>query len=395
MLINIPIKTQIIIFTIYRTIFNTGLRMIYPYLPVFARGLNVDVKSISLVVSASLVTSIIGVFMAPLVDRFGRKLGMNIGLLIFILGTGAVYFFPTYTAFFAGLLLAYLGANIFTPSLLAYIGDRINFSQRGTSVALTEMSWSLSFIIFVPMAGILIQEFNWAFPFLASCLMASLCFIFLQMFLPNQKSNPTLSNFKLKDIGKAITHKPALAILLSGLMLIFGIGMINLMFGVWLEDSYNVKVAALGTASIVIGIAELSGASLSAMFSDLFGKKRSINTSLILDFIVIMLFPLLVRTYTGALVWLFLFYIFAEYAIVSILALSTEVVPWARTTFIALFTAALTLGMGLGTYIAPYIYSFSFRVLSLVCGGLLIIALFALAKTNIKKNRKSYINFVP
>ena len=131
----------------------------------------------------------------------------------------------------------------------------------------------------------------------------------------------------------------------------------------------------------MIGIAELTGASLSAMFSDRFGKKRSINVSLILDLIVIMLFPLLVRTYTGALVWLFLFYIFSEYAIVSILALSTEVVPWARTTFIALFTAALTLGMGLGTYIAPYIYSFSFRVLSIVCGVLLIIALFSLAKT--------------
>ena len=75
-----------------------------------------------------------------------------------------------------------------------------------------------------------------------------------------------------------------------------------------------------------------------------------------------------------------MFYIFSEYIIVSSMTLATEVVIWARTTYISVFLASLTLGMGFGSYIAPYIYRTSFQALSVVCGGLLLIALLALSQ---------------
>jgi len=312
-------------------------------------------------------------------------MGMNIGLIINIIGMGIIFIYPTYAMFFIGLLLAYLGTNIFTPSLLAYIGDKVEFAKRGTSIALTEMSWSLSFIAFVPLAGVLIQRYEWSTPFFIICLLSILGLFMLQLFVPGNSLRDQNTSFDFKNIGKAILHKPALSVIIAGFAMIFGIGMLNLMFGVWLEDSFNIQITALGKASIVIGIAELTGASLSAIFADKLGKKRSIMASIILNILVVSIFPLFTSSYHLSLLWLFLFYIFAEYTIVSILALSTEVIPWARTTFIAIFTAALTLGMGLGSYIAPYIYINGFNQLTLICGGLLIIALLALYRTEIKE----------
>jgi len=39
---------------------------------------------------------------------------------------------------------------------------------------------------------------------------------------------------------------------------------VNLVFGVWLQDSFGLKIAALGAASAVIGISEMSAEGLVA-----------------------------------------------------------------------------------------------------------------------------------
>ena len=48
-------------------------------------------------------------------------------------------------------------------------------------------------------------------------------------------------------------------------------------FGVWLEDSFDLQIAALGAASAVIGLSELGGEGLVAAFVDRLGKPRAIG----------------------------------------------------------------------------------------------------------------------
>ena len=80
--------------------------------------------------------------------------------------------------------------------------------------------------------------------------------------------------------------------LLTGFGIACGVGLINIMFGVWLEESYKLKITSLGAASAIIGFAELTGALLSAFVSDRLGKKRSIIACLIMSLGLILLFPL-------------------------------------------------------------------------------------------------------
>ncbi|HRQ31664.1 MAG TPA: hypothetical protein PLM89_01015, partial [Anaerolineales bacterium] len=63
-----------------RTIFNSAYRIVYPFLTVFARGLGVELTTLSLVVAGR---SLVGAFVpvvGTLADRHGR-LGPLLGLL--------------------------------------------------------------------------------------------------------------------------------------------------------------------------------------------------------------------------------------------------------------------------------------------------------------------------
>ena len=83
--------------------------MVYPFLSVFARGLGVDIASMSLLMTArSLIGSASPLF-APIADRRGRKFGMLAGISIFTLGMGIVAIHPSYWTLAAALILAVLG----------------------------------------------------------------------------------------------------------------------------------------------------------------------------------------------------------------------------------------------------------------------------------------------
>ncbi|MCL4561841.1 MAG: MFS transporter, partial [Chloroflexi bacterium] len=139
--------------------------MVYPFLPVLAQGLGVSVSTITLAVTGRSLTGALGPFLASVGDSRGRKAGMLFGIGIYTLGAGLVVFWPAYPAFFAALTLCGLGTLVFIPSMQAYVGDRVPYQQRGFALALTELSWSISFILGVPLAGFLIARYGWLAPF--------------------------------------------------------------------------------------------------------------------------------------------------------------------------------------------------------------------------------------
>ena len=153
MLTHKTLLQRIAFFTGLRLTLNTSIRMIYPYLAVFAVALQRDIGAISLVLAASMFTSAVGPFMAPIADRRGRKVGMLIGMGIFLAGTFSASLFPSYFTFFLAIMVGNLGNNIFLPSMQAYLGDLVPYNKRGLYLAITELSWALSFILLVPLAG--------------------------------------------------------------------------------------------------------------------------------------------------------------------------------------------------------------------------------------------------
>jgi len=372
---KLRLRYQLILFTIIRAVFNTMHRMVYPFLGVFSRGLGVDITSLSLALTARSVIGMFGPFVATVADRRGRRFGMMLGLGVFICGVAVVVFFPTLIGLTIALIMSTMGKYIFDPGMQAYIGDRVPYERRGLAIAITEFGWSLAFIVGVPLMGFIISRNGWMAPFPLLALLGVLVFALLYLILPKDENQPNPDATVFSNMRLVVATVPAMAGISIGLWASAGNEVVNLIFGVWLEDAFALQIAALAGASAVIGLSELTGEGLVAVFVDRLGKHRAIAMGLIANSGAALLLPILGRTSTGALVGLFLFYITFEFTLVSIIPMMTEVLPEARATVMAFNVAALSLGRAIGAPLAPFLYQYGFPI---VAAGAVVFNIFAL-----------------
>ncbi len=360
-MVSVPaarLRVQLAVFTAVRLALNTGTRMIYPFMPTIARGLGVDVESIALAVTARSSLGLFSPTFGSLADRYGRKTIMLAGLLCFALAMSAVTLWPTYPVLFGALLLGNLGKLLFDPSMQAYIGDRVHYSQRGLAIAVTELSWSGSFLLMMPALGWLIARSDrWSSPF---PLLAVACFLAIGLLwrvMPSDavqvEKRPSLT----EGLRIVFAYRPALAALAMGVMLTAGNETVGVMYGAWLEDAFKLKVTALGASAIVIGLAELAGEGTVAGFVDRIGKRRAVAAGLILNAASCLLLPALGFGVVGAMIGLFLFFLTFEFTMVSSIPLMTELLPSARATLLAANVTAYAGGRMVGSFIGPHLYN--------------------------------------
>jgi predicted MFS family arabinose efflux permease len=395
------LRFQLLIFMLLRTILNTMHRMIYPFLSVFARGLGVDITTLSFVVTARAFVGMFAPVLGSIADLRGRKFGMLSGILLFVAGMCLIAIYPSFLTFSIALLLGILSKFLFDPSMQAYLADRVPYERRGTALAVTEASWSLAFIAGVPLVGVLIARFGWNAPFPLLAGLGLLMFAIIWWMIPSTDpashqplstdqrfdtasplSTPTQSqSTSVQNFRAVLTNLPALAGISIALWANAANEIVNLIFGVWLEDSFGLKIAALAAASAVIGLSELSGEGLVALTTDRLGKPRALVLGLIGNILAALLLLIIGRTAAGALVGLFLFYITAEYVIVSHISLMTEVMPSARATLLSFNVMGHSLGRTIGALLATFIYQrFGFLPVTLIAVLFNLFALLALGE---------------
>ncbi len=372
------LRTQVLAFTFTRVVLNTMHRMIYPFLPAFSRGLGVDLQLVSLAVTARSTLGASGPFLAFIADQRGRKAGMITGLTLFSLGATIVFIWPTFPGFLATLMLTMLGKYVFDPSMQAYLGDRVPYQRRGLVLAATELGWSLSFIIGIPLVGILIARQGWLSPFPLLALLGLLTMGGLIWILPKDPTPSANNASTWRNIRSVLSYKPALAGLAVSLLASAANEVVNLVFGVWMEDAFGLKIAAIGAASAVIGLSELGGETLSARLTDRLGKTRAVGAGIICSSLAALLLPIVGGTLPGAMIGLFLFYITFEYTLVSTIPLMTEILPHARATLMATNIAGHSLGRALGALISTPLYALGIVGSSLAAFLLNLLGLLAL-----------------
>ena len=367
-------KLKIIFLTFVRIILQINFRMLYPFFAVFARGIGVTTTELSLAVTARSLTGAAVPLLTPISDNYGRKKGMMVALVLYILGNVIIVLKPTFPALIPALCFCMLGTYLFIPTLQAYVGDHTSFNERGRMIGITELSWSLSFIIGMPLVSLLISAKGWLSPFKTLLVLGSLCFIAVYLIIPAE-SPPQKEQGSSKGINQLLASKQAMLAL--GLAFTFAMAneIVSLMFGVWLEGKFGLQIAALGAASMLIGIAELSGETLTTLIVDRLGKQRSVLIGLVLNIIVCLALPLVSRSLVGALMSLFFFFLLFECTIVSFLPLASEILPKVRATLLGSSYASMLVGRALGAFISPRIYTLGFGANTYLAALLFVVSI--------------------
>ena len=367
------ISIDIFLFTLARTVINTSYRMVYPFLPVFARGLGVEPAALALSFSVRSFLGVFGPFLATVSDTHDRKTGILLGIGLFTAGSGVVGVWPSFWGFILGTSLVLLGNVVFIPAISAYLGDRIAYEKRGRVLAITELSWALAFIGGIPLVQALISSYSWITPFIVFAVVGSLFFLLFLLLLPAQRRENNRDNTIWRNLAGVLGTWPALAGLLTGIFFTGANEVVNLIFGVWIEDQFGLNFAALTIASIVIGVSELGGEIFTGIWLDAIGKRRMIWIFLGLNSLAAFLLPLASESLGFTMAGLGLFYITFEVVLVSMLTLMSEVFPSARATMMAATVAGFSLGRMLGDLIGPGLFGISFWlscVVAIILNGL-------------------------
>lgn len=343
---------SLIVFILVRLVVSTVFRMVFPFLPVLARGMQVPLESVSLAVGARSILGFLGPPLGVIADLRGRKQALVGALVLFGLSLLAVAIWPTYSVFFTGLVLTGGASVIIDSSIHAYIGDQIPYPVRGRASAAVELGWSLAFVIGIPLMAVNMAHRGWSAPFLWLGIGGLLASALIGLVL--QRTPPISGTWQQlrEGLRKILIPSPLLGLLLAALMTLAN-QLINIVFGIWMEQSFGFTIEELGASSIVIGVAGLVGVACAILFTDKLGKRRAIGLGLLMNSLVCLSLPFLGRQSWGALAALFFFYLSFEFSLTSLFPLMTALSSQARGVYMAAMLAAFSLGDAIGALLGP------------------------------------------
>ncbi len=373
---------RIIIAILCRLLLNTARRFAYPFAPVLSRGLGVPLTAITSLIAINQATAIIGIGFGPLADRFGYRRMMLVGMGMLSLGMLAAGFFPFYYSVMAALFLAGLGKSVFDPAIQSYVSQQISYRKRGMVIGFLETSWAGSTLIGIPCVAILMNRLDWQAPFYVLGGLGLMGIIALVSFFPQDKKIKDYSVEK-KTLWSAWPQLMANRSAIGALGYAFFISVANdnlfVIYGAWLEQSFQVSIVVLGIGTSVIGLAELCGEGLTVLISDRIGLRRSIFVGLVLTIVNYAVIPLYGQHLSLALVGIFLIFLTFEFMIVTSMSLCTEILPAHRATMMAAFFAAAGTGRVIGALMGGHIWLFGGIWLTGTVSALItLLALFSL-----------------
>lgn len=338
-----------------RFIMDIGTRMLYPFIPQISTGLGLTVVAFSWLIFIRAITGMAGPIFGLLADRVGRRKVMAYGSL----GQGlAVIGVALSRQWWAVLPMILYGLSLaaFIPAGQAYISDQAPFHKRGRALGAIELSWALVGIVSLPVVGWLIDSFGWQIPFLLLSIFNFLGAALAWFRLPaiEHRSRHKLA---LAEMWRICLRPNVLAAIGVGLFLFIAVGIFITIWGIWLNQAFNLNAAALGGVATAIGLAELGGSGMSSLFIDRIGKRRGSQAGLIGLTITLLLLPLTQSSLLVAIAALILAGMFIEFSIVALLPLYAEQAPEARATVFSLTAFGVSIGVASGSPLTAILWN--------------------------------------
>jgi predicted MFS family arabinose efflux permease len=334
-----------------RLVGNVGMRFTYPFLPAIARGLGVSPEAAGAAMSVRELSGLIGPAAGRYVDGGRRRAGLVIGLalggLLLTLAGGA----SGIVLFTIAITAAGICKVLYDTAMSTWIGHHVPWERRGTIMGVGELAWAGSLLLGVPILGLVIETWGWRWAFVGIGVANAGVALAILARIERDADRVKGPVARLRLLPGAIGLYATMG------LLSFGIQVVIVAHGFWLEDAFGWSVAAIGAASILLGVGELVGTVLMIGIADRVGKRRSL---LIGATILVVPFALL-GTGSSNAVWgvalLTIAVAVFEFTFVSGLPLVTEIDPEARGTGVGVALALVTVTRAIGNIVGTTIYA--------------------------------------
>ncbi len=357
---NAGFLKKILAITAIRLLINTSRRFVYPFAPALSRSLDVPLAAVTTIIAAGQFTSLLGIFTGPFVDRLGCRLMMRAGLAVLALGMLICGLVPQYWPVFGGLVLASFGKTIFDPAIQAFVGNNVPFERRGRIVGIIETAWAGSTLIGIPALGLIIDHVGLQYSFFLLAILGGAGWLALGLIIEPDRGSPGSDQDRLKfwaSMKQLVKIRAAAGMLIFGFFISVANDCLFVVYGAWFEQDFNISIMVLGFSTVAIGLAELFGEFLTAMFADRLGLKRAIILGPLAAIAAYLLLPAIGQSLGLAMFGLFLVFLSFEFTMVTSFTLCTEVIPRSRATMMAAYYAVAGVGRMVGVLVAGLIWA--------------------------------------
>ncbi|CAN5324987.1 MFS transporter [soil metagenome] len=351
-----------------RTAVNAAIRVVYPFLPEIARGLGVSLGAVALLVALRSVAGMGGPAVARLAERAGRRALMLVATVVVAAGCLFVAGAASLAGAAVGFALCGVAKPLFDVPMQGWFGDRVPYGRRGRVLGITELTWALSLLVTVPLAGVLIAATSWRAPFvLVAALAVTGTAAVRGLIGPDRPHARTRRPLRLTG-----QHRAMLGVVLSFSM---ASELLFVVYGAWLEDAFGLGVTAIGVFTLVVGASELAGEAGVAAVADRLGLRRSIFAGLFVSAAAYASLGAVGASLAAAVLVVVVWFVSFEVTIVASVPFVSELATESRDRLLGLMVATIAAGRALAAPFAPAVYAAGgVAATGLVSAGLALVA---------------------
>lgn len=351
-----------------RLLVDIGVQMFNPFLPIFAAGLKTDVVKLGRVMS---LRTLMGMFSLPVIgemaDRLGYRLILRSALIVSAVGMWLVGASTNVWMALPGLILIGLGLAGFVPTLQAYLSARLPYSRRARGMGMLEYSWALTGIVGLSLIGLLIEYAGWRTPFfLLGAGMVVMSFVFARLPGVSEENHARGTGEsavqltpwqRLTGFFQVAENAGSTYAAIAACSLTFYAGMqFMVVHGAWFAAEYGFHARQLGMVALIFGFADLGGSVSVSLFTDRFGKRRSVLLGNAVSMLGYILIPFFNTGAMSAVISAAITRGFFEFAIVANFPLLSEQSPAQRAKVMTLNAASSFMVASAANFFAPSIY---------------------------------------
>ncbi len=350
------VRADVTALTVARLSANTCYRYSAPFLATIARGLDISLQQIGVALAIAELSCLLSPFVARLVDRMGHRPSMVGGLLGMGLGTVLAAGSQGAATFAIALVTLSQSKVVFDIGLGSWIATHVPYERRSVVVGLTETSWALGLLVGVSLMGLVTAATSWRVAYLLATAGVVTMATIVAARIPRAAAVPAADGPPRPRTARLVLGRTGWLAVGGSLTLMASSQCLFVTFGGWLEDSFDFTPAALSAVTFALGLGELASSITSARRTDRWGKERS--TALGAGLMIPSALALAVwhQHLAVGLVVLVIAVVGFEFAIVSALAIASQLVPASPARGLGMMIGAGTLGRALASIPATRLY---------------------------------------
>ena len=272
-----------------------SIDMYLPGFPAIAKSLHTTTAQVSLSLSGFFIGICLGQLLyGPLLDRFGRKKPLYVGMVVYILASLGCYFVTTIEMLIVLRFIQAVGSCAAAVGSMAMVRDIFPVKDNAKIFALLILILGVSPMIAPTVGGYVTAAFGWQFIFIILAIIATLVLITVIFFLPESyqpdpsyslKPAPIINSFLsvLKN-PQFYTYAVAGAVGFSGLFAYLAASPFVFM------DVFGISAKVYGWIFAVLSVGFIGSSQLNGLLTKRYESKQIVNVSLLCMVIVSLIF---------------------------------------------------------------------------------------------------------